>query len=77
MRPHPTTASVAVRRRIAMRFGLAGVVLLSLVMGATACIFEKSDYKGGGRLDKGATASTADVDSSLPEPDPVDAAGGG
>ena len=73
-------SSVAVRRRIAKRFGLAGLALLSLVLGATACIFEKSDYQGGGRLDKGATANTAEVDASLPPPDdagPSDAATGG
>ena len=65
-------SSVAVRRRIAKRFGLAGLALLSLVLGATACIFEKSDYQGGGRLDKGAAAKTADSASSTATTAPTD-----
>ena len=44
------------RRRIVMRVGL----LVILAASATACIFDQSDYKGGGRLDKGATAKTAE-----------------
>lgn len=34
-------------------------MLVLLVASATACIFDQSEYKGGGRLDKGATAATA------------------
>jgi len=47
---------VRARRRIVMRLGLLVIVDAS----ATACIFDQSDYKGGGRLDKGATAKTAE-----------------
>jgi hypothetical protein len=47
---------VRARRRIVMRIGL----LVLLAASATACIFDQSDYKGGGRLDKGATAKTAE-----------------
>ena len=47
---------VRARRRIMMRIGFVVIVLAS----ATACIFDKSDYQGGGRLDKGATAKTAE-----------------
>lgn len=43
---------VRARRRIVMRVGALVIVAAS----ATACIFDQSDYKGGGRLDKGATA---------------------
>ena len=38
-----------------MRVGVVAILLAS----ATACIFDQSEYKGGGRLDKGATAATA------------------
>lgn len=47
---------VRARRRTAMRVGF----LVILAASATACIFDQSDYKGGGRLDKGATAKTAE-----------------
>ncbi len=50
---------VSSRRRIAMRLGFA----LMVVASATACIFDRSDYQNGGRLDKGAAAKTAE-----PEP---------
>jgi hypothetical protein len=50
------------RRRIAMRVGL----LVLAVMPATACIFDRSTYQGGGRADKGATAATQSVSSSAP-----------
>jgi hypothetical protein len=43
---------VRARRRIMMRVG----ALVIMAASATACIFDQSDYKGGGRLDKGATA---------------------
>jgi hypothetical protein len=39
-----------------MRVGLLAIVAAS----ATACIFDQSDYKGGGRIDKGATAKPPD-----------------
>ena len=34
--------------------------LVIVAASATACIFDQSDYKGGGRLDKGATAKPAE-----------------
>jgi hypothetical protein len=43
---------VRARRRAVMRVGFLAIVAAS----ATACIFDQSDYKGGGRIDKGATA---------------------
>jgi hypothetical protein len=46
---------IAARRRIVVRAGFVVIVAASL----TACIFDQSTYKGGGRLDKGATANTA------------------
>jgi hypothetical protein len=51
--PSNRIEQVRSRRRIVMRVGLLVIVAAS----ATACIFDQSDYKGGGRLDKGATAS--------------------
>jgi hypothetical protein len=39
-----------------MRVGFLAIVAVS----ATACIFDQSDYKGGGRIDKGATAKPPD-----------------
>jgi hypothetical protein len=69
------------RRRRIVRIGLAAMFILS----ATACIFDKGDYQGGGRLDKGATAATASssapapTDSTMPtatdttQPTPLDA----
>jgi hypothetical protein len=53
-----SSQQVLSRRRIVMRAGLAVIVLASVTASVTACIFDKSDYKGGGRLDKGATAAT-------------------
>jgi hypothetical protein len=61
------------RRRLSMLCG--GVVLLGVTV--TACIFDKSDYQGGGRDDKGATANTATGTASavptdtLPDADPT------
>jgi hypothetical protein len=79
---------VRARRRIAMRVGLAAIALASLVTGVTACIFDRGDYQGGGRLDKGATAKTAEPEPTLsdtvptatntaPNPNGLDAATGG
>lgn len=47
-------ARVRARRRLVVTLGLSMVALLT----ATACIFDRSDYQGGGRDDKGATAKT-------------------
>ena len=60
------------RRRIAMSAGLFFVACL------TACIFDKGEYQGGGRLDKGATANTAGAEAGPAPtdgstPPPVDA----
>jgi len=51
------------RRRIT-RIGLAILALVSVTVGATACMFEKGDYQGGGRKDQGAEGTTADPSSS-------------
>ena len=58
---------IRTRRRIAVRVGLAMLVVVS----ATACIYEKSSYQGGGRLDKGGEAKTAEPTSTATEPDPT------
>ena len=50
------------RRRAVMRVGL----LLLAVLSATACIFDRGTYQGGGRSDKGATAATQSVSNSAP-----------
>lgn len=63
-----TERRIKARRRIAMRVGLLSIVTLS----ATACIFDKSDYKGGGRLDKGATAATASSSATATDSVPTD-----
>lgn len=79
---------IRTRRRIVVLVGLAGL----LVATATACIFDKSEYQGGGRIDHGSTAKTAEPTatptqptskptSTTPEddgavPPPVDAGGG-
>ncbi|AKV03649.1 hypothetical protein AKJ09_10312 [Labilithrix luteola] len=47
------------RRRTIARIGW--VCLLGLTL--AACIFDKSDYQGGGHLDRGATAGTASSDA--------------
>lgn len=61
MEPESRVEQVRSRRRVVMRVGLLVIVAAS----ATACIFDQSDYKGGGRLDKGATAS-APTDTTTP-----------
>lgn len=56
------------RRRIVARGGL----VLMMVLTATACIFDKSEYQGGGRSDKGATAVTPPMDTTPPAPTPTE-----
>ena len=58
---------IRARRRISVRIGLAGLLLGTLAT-ASACIFDKSDYQGGGRIDKGATANTASQSATAPVP---------
>ncbi|CAN5780348.1 hypothetical protein BH11MYX4_BH11MYX4_13120 [soil metagenome] len=58
---------VKARRRIVVRIGLAGLALGTLAT-ASACIFDKSDYQGGGRLDRGGEAKTAEPTSSSAQP---------
>ncbi len=53
---------VRARRRIAMRIGL----LVIAVTSATACIFDRSTYQGGGRTDHGATAVTQTATETAP-----------
>jgi hypothetical protein len=67
-RPHDRATVVQARRRLALRLGL----LALLAACVTACIFDKGDYQGGGRLDKGATAKTAA--DAAPPADTTDAA---
>lgn len=64
-----TEARIRSRRRVVVRIGLVAI----LVASATACIFDQSEYKGGGRLDKGATAATASSSAAPTETtDPTD-----
>lgn len=54
---------VRARRRIAVRVGLLVIAITS----ATACIFDRSTYQGGGRTDHGATAATMSATEPLPD----------
>lgn len=58
-----TTSTPRPRERT-KRIGLAALALVWTSIGATACIFEKGDYQGGGRKDQGAEGTTADPSSS-------------
>ena len=53
---------IRARRRIAMRIGLLVIAMTS----ATACIFDRSTYQGGGRTDHGATAATQSATETVP-----------
>ena len=72
-------------RRIAVRIGLGALALAWSTVFATACIFEKGDYQGGGRKDQGAEGTTAAPSASTaptptgtnPDGTPRDAAPGG
>lgn len=61
---------IRARRRVAVGVGFAALVVIS----ATACIFDKSAYQGGGRQDKGATAQTASGSASTTPTDSAEAA---
>lgn len=50
---------VLARRRAGKLWGLAVIAAAS----ASACFFDESTYKGGGRQDRGATAGTAPTES--------------
>ncbi len=50
---------IRARRRIVLLVGFAGLVVAT----ATACIFDKNDYQGGGRIDHGGEAKTAEPTS--------------
>ena len=60
--PASRVEQVRVRRRVLMRVGFLAIVAAS----ATACIFDQSDYKGGGRVDKGATAKPPESQAPAP-----------
>ncbi len=53
---------IRARRRVAMRLGLLVIAMTS----ATACIFDRSTYQGGGRVDHGATAATQSATDTAP-----------
>ncbi len=53
---------IRARRRTAMRVGLLVIAMTS----ATACIFDRSTYQGGGRVDHGATAATQSATDTAP-----------
>ena len=55
---------IRTRRRIVVLVGLLGL----LVATATACIFDKSDYQGGGRIDHGGEAKTAEPTATTSQP---------
>jgi len=60
-------SSAHARRRVVFRAGMLLLALASL-LSLTACIFEKSDYQGGGRSSQGAkstaTATATDTATS-------------
>lgn len=56
------------RVRIVARTGWIALLVLTLA----ACIFDKSDYQGGGHLDRGATAGTASSDQTAKPDDTSD-----
>ena len=60
--PASRVEQIRKRRRVVLRIGFLMLVAAS----ATACIFDQSDYKGGGRLDKGATAKPPPEDAEPP-----------
>ena len=60
--PESRIDQVRARRRVVMRVGFLMLVAAS----ATACIFDQSDYKGGGRVDKGATAKPPESVATAP-----------
>ena len=55
---------IRARRRIVVLVGFAGLIVAT----ATACIFDKGDYQGGGRIDHGSEAKTAEPTSTASEP---------
>ncbi|MDB4944984.1 MAG: hypothetical protein JWP97_4518 [Labilithrix sp.] len=55
---------IRARRRIVVRVGFAALAALTAVTALTACIFDQSDYQGGGHNDKGAQAKTAEPPAS-------------
>lgn len=56
------------RRRVAPSIGFGVLAMLS----ASACIFETSSYKGGGRADQGGQVKTPDPPTSAaPAPTPT------
>lgn len=55
---------VAERRRLVVRLGFFTILLAT----ASACIFEQSDYQGGGRLGRAATAAQQGEE---PPPEPT------
>jgi hypothetical protein len=57
---------VRARRRIAMRVGLLVIAMASVLTSVTACIFDRSTYQGGGRVDHGATAATQSATDTTP-----------
>lgn len=67
MTPGPVSMRQRARARARRRvIQLAGASLIAAL--TAACIFDKSDYEGGGRLDKGATAGTVAKDAAEPVP---------
>ncbi|MDB5217862.1 MAG: hypothetical protein JWO86_5789 [Myxococcaceae bacterium] len=57
---------IRARRRIAMRVGLLVIAMASALTSATACIFDRSTYQGGGRVDHGASAATQSATDTTP-----------
>ena len=55
---------IRTRRRIVVLVGFGGLLLAT----ATACIFDKSDYQGGGHIDHGSEAKTAEPTSTATQP---------
>ncbi len=56
-------SSPRARRRVVFRAGMLVLALASL-LSFTACIFEKSDYQGGGRSSQGAKSTATATDTT-------------
>jgi hypothetical protein len=72
-------AEIRGRRRIAAAVGLVALFVASAAT-ASACIFDQSNYQGGGRVDRGGELTiddaAAEADTS-PQPGPTEADDGG
>ncbi len=69
MAMRPGLSRVAARRRAGLRLGLLAIVIVSAGIGTTACIFDQSEYQGGGRIGRAATAQQEKQSDGTDTPD--------